>query len=417
MRILILLVFSLASACTLDRSAIGGDSGARSDAGPQPIDGGRDDAGHRDAGPRDAGLDAFVPEDAGGPATVVDIAAGIDFTCALRSDGVVRCWGLNTDGQLGDGTTTSTASAVRVALTGRAVSIAAGSAHACAIVDTGDLYCWGANDAGQAGAGGLALMRPERVLSGVRAVALGGAHSCLIDMDDHVLCWGANASGQLGTADDVVSGHSMPEALDLGLSAESLALGSAHSCAISEGTAQCWGLNHDGQLGNATSVDSTLPIAVFGPLTDVGAIGAGTVHTCAVRAGTVSCWGKGTNGRLGSGSNGGSNVPEEVAITDATWVDGGGEHTCALRAGGLVSCWGRNNAKQLGPLAVGDSNEPLDVPMPDGLPAAALALGGNHTCALVEGAVYCWGGDSNGQLGAGASGAGARPDPTLVPDI
>lgn len=417
MRILIVLVFFFASACTLDRSAIGGDSSARIDAGPQQLDGGREDAGPRDAGPRDGGVDAFVPEDAGHSTTIVDIAAGIDFTCALRSDGVVRCWGLDTDGQLGNGTTTSTASAVTVALPAPAVSIAAGSAHACAIVNTNELYCWGANDAGQVGAGGAIVARPARVTDRVRAVALGGAHSCLIDMDDQVMCWGANASGQLGTVVDMASGHSTPEALDVGLSAESLALGSAHSCAISGGQAQCWGLNHDGQLGTANTTDVAAPFPVFGLTSDVTVIGAGASHTCAVHGGMVSCWGKGTNGRLGDGSNSGSNSPASVDLDGATWIDGGGEHTCALRAGGLVSCWGRNNAKQLGPMASVDSNQPIDVPMPDGLPAEVLALGGNHTCALVDGAVYCWGGDSNNQLGAGASGTAARPDPTFVPDI
>jgi alpha-tubulin suppressor-like RCC1 family protein len=411
MRNALLLTFLLTSACALDRSAILGDAGERADTGPPIVE---RDGGSRYGGPRDAGtVDAFVPDDAGAPVPVTALAAGVDFTCALRTDGVVRCWGDNREGQLGNGSMTSTPWPVSVALPSGSVAtaIAAGDAHACAILQTGELYCWGDNSAGQVGSDAATVMTPLRITVAVSAVALGKAHSCLINADAQVLCWGSNSEGQLGTTD---SGHSAPAALATAFTAESLSLGRSHTCAITDGGGQCWGRNAEGQLGDGSIMGSSVPSPVL-DLTGVVRIGAGALHTCALHDAGLSCWGKGNNGRLGDGMTSGSSMPRDVDLEDVQWVDGGAEHTCALQSDGRVWCWGRDNHDQLGPMASSDAHSPLGVPMPVDDPVQALAVGGAHNCVIIDGAVYCWGNDNNGQLGPEVTSSSATP--VLVPRI
>jgi alpha-tubulin suppressor-like RCC1 family protein len=111
-------------------------------------------------------------------------------------------------------------------------------------------------------------------------------------------------------------------------------------------------------------------------------------------------------------------VPTLVAgLADPVFIDGGLAHGCALRVGGRVSCWGKDDRGQLGPNATGTTgrNTPLGVPLTGS--ASELAVGGDHNCAIVEGAVWCWGQDDRGQLGAGAAGTAPQDIPALVPDL
>jgi len=131
----------------------------------------------------------------------VRLAAGQQWTCALRTGGTLACWGDNRNGQLGDGTTMFRPRPVEVPGLSGVVHVAAGRKHACAVTSEGALWCWGRNDVGQLGDGStMDRHAPTRVdgLSGVVAVALGDLHTCALLEDGGVRCFGSNARGQLG---------------------------------------------------------------------------------------------------------------------------------------------------------------------------------------------------------------------------
>lgn len=190
--------------------------------------------------------------------------------------------------------------------------------------------------------------------------------------------------------------------------------GFAHTCALlADGAVKCWGANEHGQLGDGTTQDRHAPVdaALPGP---ASAVGAGYVHTCAAVSGNVYCWGDNTVGELGDLSRTDTSHPGLVpGISGATALAGGGGenagtprtyygHTCAL-TGGAVWCWGADESGQLG-----DGAFQVSRPAPaavSGLAsgATAVACGDRHTCAVVAGAVQCWGADAAGQLGDGGS--------------
>lgn len=183
-----------------------------------------------------------------------------------------------------------------------------------------------------------------------------------------------------------------------------VAAGESHSCAVVFGGLQCWGRNDDGQLGNGTTTESrgARPVLLDGTVTAVAA--GGSHHTCAIVTGALICWGSDASGELGDGRAGGwSTTPAPVLGLDGgvTAVAAGKNHTCAVINGGL-KCWGSNGSGQLGT----DSDPgqlyptPMDV-FTAGGGVTAVAAGDSHTCAVVNGKVQCWGFNSNGQLGTG----------------
>src|SRR2546425_1040376 len=185
-------------------------------------------------------------------------------------------------------------------------------------------------------------------------------------------------------------------------------------CALfGDGTAQCWGRNDDGQLGDGTFTSSSTPLRVGG-LTGAAAVSGGFYHTCALLGdGTVQCWGRNAEGQLGNGTTIGSRVPGRVAgLPSATAVSGGFQHTCALLSDGTAQCWGRNLEGQLGDGTTTSSSTPVRVGGITG--AVAVSAGILHTCALLaNGTVKCWGavGPNNdfGQLGNGATTGSSTP--------
>ncbi len=236
-------------------------------------------------------------------------------------------------------------------------------------------------------------------LSNVQQISNGSFHTCAI-IAGAVQCWGFNQDGQLGNGNYLDSTAPVP-VVGLGSGVTAISSGGYHTCALAGGSVKCWGRNPDGELGNGSVDDSNVAVTVAG-LSGVVAITAGQFHTCAIMAaGTVRCWGWNGNGQLGDGTVNSTNsgMPTTVSgiASGATMLAGGGLHTCAL-IGGAVKCWGYNMDGELGNGSIADSHVPVSVNALSGV--TSIAAGLYHTCAIGGGgAVRCWGYNSNGQLG------------------
>jgi alpha-tubulin suppressor-like RCC1 family protein len=148
--------------------------------------------------------------------SVAAIAVGQSHSCLLTNDGGVYCTGSNTYGQLGDGTTTDRSTPVVVgSLSTAASAIAAGAWHTCALSTAGAVYCWGNNSNGRLGDGTtttrLSPVLVDGLTSGVVAIAVGSSHSCALKTDGSVWCWGQNSTGALG--DGTTTGRPSPVAV------------------------------------------------------------------------------------------------------------------------------------------------------------------------------------------------------------
>jgi alpha-tubulin suppressor-like RCC1 family protein len=206
--------------------------------------------------------------------TAVAITAGKFHTCAILDDGSVSCWGYNGYGQLGDGTTTNRNTPTQTSTLGTdrtAVAITAATRHTCAILDDGSVSCWGYNSKGQLGDGtSTDRDTPTQTSSlgeGRTAVAITGGdyHTCAILDDGSVSCWGLNNYyGQLG--DGTTTDRYTPtqtSSLGTGRTAVAISAGEEHTCAIlNDGTVSCWGNNGDGQLGDGTDTFRLTPTAI-----------------------------------------------------------------------------------------------------------------------------------------------------------
>lgn len=192
----------------------------------------------------------------------VQLAAGTGFLCALKRDGNVACWGDNRMGQLGDGTRDSHDSPAPIAYDGGdAVQIAAGAFHACLRTSEGQVRCWGRNDEGQVdGEGGDVVTEPTVVpeLAASRGLAAGGNSSCAIT-EEGAICWGSGACGQRGVTPQrgcpqrrSPEGDRAPRVV-LGGSVDELAMGKLHVCARRGEEVLCWGADDVGQLGRGRS--------------------------------------------------------------------------------------------------------------------------------------------------------------------
>lgn len=285
-------------------------------------------------------------------------------------------------------------------------AVAAGTTHACGIAQ-GEVYCWGTSGSGALGGASSPARAPQRVtgLPGTATMVDAGTDfSCALVGGD-VYCWGANGSGQLGNNSTTASPVPQPQRVQgLAGTVTSLSAGATHACAVAGGTAYCWGSDANGRLGDGASIanrTTAASLATSGALSGrtVASISAGAAHTCAVADGRAFCWGSNGSSRLGSGLAGDQAVPVAVDVSGHLMgravlaVSAGDTHTCAI-ADDRVYCWGANDASQLG----NGSTTPAPAPTPatsgwgDSVDPVAVTSGAAHSCVLTEtGRVYCWG--------------------------
>ncbi|HKE91122.1 MAG TPA: hypothetical protein VKB45_12350 [Gemmatimonadales bacterium] len=341
--------------------------------------------------------------------TFTNVSAGGGHTCGVTTGGAAYCWGFNSFGNLGDGTTISPRTnpvAVQGGITFATVS--AGGGHTCGLSTAGAAYCWGENDNGQLGDGTTTQRTsPVPVLGGLTfaAVIAGGAHTCGLTTGGAAYCWGSNSSGELG--DGTTTPRTSPVAVLGGLPFAAVSPSALyHTCGVTlAGAAYCWGYNNGGQLGDATTTDRTTPVPVAGGLT-FSAVSAGGGHTCGLATGgVVYCWGNNFSGQLGDGTATArtSPVPVTGGLTFSAVSAGGYAHTCGVASGGAAYCWGRNAEGQLGNGTTTDQASPGAVL--GGLTFAAVsARAYYHACGITTGgAAYCWGRNDGGQLGDGTT--------------
>ncbi len=335
-----------------------------------------------------------------------ELAAGYAHSCTLTPAGGVQCWGGNNSGQLGDGTTTSTASLKPFGVTGLdsgVLAIASGYAHSCALTQAGAVLCWGSNSSGQLGDGTttnrLTPVMVSGLSSGVVAIAASGGQTCALNQAGTVLCWGYNGYGQLGDGTTTTRLTPVP-VTGLSSGVVAIAASGGHTCALTQvGAVRCWGQNNYGQLGDGTTANRLSPVAVTGLGSGVVGIALGNQNTCALtQTGAVLCWGYNANGQLGDGTATNRAAPVAVSglSSGAVAIVAGGNHTCALTQAGAVLCWGYNANGQLGD---GTYTSRLTAVAVTGLSSGvqSIAAGYEHNCAsMVAGGVKCWGRDVNG---------------------
>jgi alpha-tubulin suppressor-like RCC1 family protein len=239
---------------------------------------------------------AYAPLDTPGLSSVAAMGIGTYFHCALTTAGVVKCYGLNSSGQLGSGSL----------------------------------------DDGFAPADVLNL-GPSTALSASQS----GFFACAVTIAGAAKCWGSNSHGQLGNgSSDDASAPVAVKGLETGV--KRIAAGRDHACAIADGKTYCWGDDTYNQLGDGAGGEQKSPVVVDG-VPAFEEVVAGAKHTCGLTAaGAVHCWGSTDSGNPASGTT-------EVIAGDVVEIAAGGDHTCALTSGSVLQCWGSDFSGELGP--------------------------------------------------------------------
>lgn len=336
----------------------------------------------------------------------------LDATCAATVDQEQRCWGDNASGQVGDGTTTNRTTPT--ALTGVSAPAGFGTPAAWAVADAEQtfscglrsdrtLWCWGDHDNGQGGSRGDLGPLPERAGGTVRfaALSVGSSHACAVTVDGALWCGGSDVTGEQGRGS---TAYRRPwSQVGSTTTWATVSVGTLHSCATrTDGTLWCWGGNAFGQLGDGTTTIRTVPTQV-GSLSTWAIVAAGAYRTCAIRTdASLWCWGANNLAQLGDGTATDRATPVQIGA-GTSWVAAsvGWSQACALASDRGLWCWGANWWGEVGDGTGTSRTTPTAVA---GTAWASVDAGYAATCAArTDATLWCWGTNTTGGFGTGAT--------------
>ena len=339
----------------------------------------------------------------------------------IFSSGGLWTWGTNTNGQLGDNSSTNRSSPVQTVSGGtnwRLVTCC--GYHLAAIKTDGTLWNWGSNANGQLGDNTVTpSSSPIQTVSGGtnwKSVAGSNNYNAAIKTDGTLWTWGVNADGQLG--DNSVTPSSSPiQTVSGGTNWKSVTCGIAHNVTIkTDGTLWTWGRNSFGQLGDNTATSRSSPIQTVSGGTIWKSISAGALHTAAIKTnGTLWTWGYNNFGQLGDNTVTSRSSPIQTVSGGTNWklVSCYYQQTSAIKTDGTLWTWGRNNFGQLGDNTVTSRSSPIQT-VSGGTNWKLVAGGIYHTAAIkTDGTLWTWGNNSSGQLGDNTNTARSSPIQTV----
>jgi alpha-tubulin suppressor-like RCC1 family protein len=324
-----------------------------------------------------------------------------------KPDVNLYAWGINTDGRLGDNTTSTRSSPVSVVGTFTDwTQVSAGSLHSLALRADGTLWAWGSNTNGRLGDNSItSRSSPVSVVGGFTdwiQVNAGNSHNIALRANGTAWAWGSNANGRLG--DNTTTSRSSPVSVVGGFTDWTQAsAGDSHSLGVrANGTLWAWGYNLNGRLGDNTVTSRLSPVSVVGGFSDWVQSSAGGAHSLAVRAnGSLWAWGSNSFGRLGDNTITSRSSPVSVVggFTDWTQVSAGFAHSLAVRANGSAWAWGANSEGRLGDNSITSRSSPVSVVggFTDWIQVDSR---GTHALGVrANGTLWAWGANASGQLG------------------
>ena len=323
------------------------------------------------------------------------VACGQSHTASIKTDGTLWTWGSNTNGQLGDNTTTSRSSPVQTVAFGtnwKQVSVSSLNPYFTAAIKTdGTLWCWGLNSLGQLGNNTTTRRSSpvQTVAFGTnwKQVSCGNNHAVAIKTDGTLWTWGYNFYGNLG--DNTATSKSSPvQTIAFGTNWKQISCGSEYNAAIkTDGTLWVWGYNLSGQLGDNTATNKSSPIQTITGGTNWKQAACGLNHTASIKTdGTLWLWGANASGQLGDNTTAAKSSPVQTVSFGTNWkqVACGSSHTAAIKTDGTLWSWGNNPSGQLGNNTVTTRSSPVQTSA-YGTNWKQVSCGDSHTAAVTNG--------------------------------